>query len=46
LNHGTFDSYKNWNLVGEALKENGFTKKERNKILDGNFMIMFEKISA
>lgn len=46
VHRGPFDSYKNWNNIGEALKENGFTQEDINKILGGNFMRMFAKISS
>jgi len=45
LHRGPFDSYKDWNTIGEALIENGFSKEESDKILGGNFMRMFAKIS-
>jgi len=46
LHRGPFDSYRDWDTIGEALRENGFTKEDTDKILGGNFMKMFEKISA
>lgn len=46
IHRGPFDSYTQWNTIGEALIENGFSKEDTNKILDGNFMRMFAKITA
>ena len=43
---GPFDSYRDWHKIGEALLENGFSPEETNKILGGNFMRMFTKITG
>lgn len=43
---GPFDSYTNWDKIGQALLQNGFRQEDANKILGGNFMRMFTKITA
>ena len=45
MHRGPFDSYADWNRIGLALLDRGFNREETKKILGGNFMRMFEKIT-
>lgn len=46
VHRGPFDHYANWSLIGQALLKKGFNQRETDKILGGNFMRMFTKITA
>jgi len=45
IHRGPFDSYNAWDKIGKALLDVGFNKEEKNKILGGNFIRMFSKIT-
>jgi len=46
VHRGPYDHYVNWGQIGQALLKKGFNQAETDKILGGNFMRMFTKISA
>lgn len=46
VHRGPFDQYANWGRIGQALLKKGFNQAETDKILGGNFMRMFTKITA